>query len=344
MTHRAKILFLLWFIAVIVLCWEPAVGQLVPFLSDPTYERDEPVNPPWFVHNNGQPSHLYHNGVYVSQESGNDDLGLLDAWASQPEGARVGLIDLADHGIRVRALVHTVSPASVIDFIEQTRIYPEQLADGIITAASLGDRVVVITAGSAVPNESLSNACRYAEAQNILICCAVPNTEGNLDTSLSDYPYRYSWEMTNILGVNCTDRSGLHFNPSATGTNVLGAPGRNIVAAGTYSSGTSWATPILAGCAALLIQRYPGQPVENYIAVLKATAVGSSRRVSIGAAMLRPVPSLAATRQDVAVYGYPGWRYMLEHSTDLSRWVDLSPIEGGGQHAPLLGYFRVRVR
>ncbi len=40
-----------------------------------------------FIHNNGQASDLYHNGLYVSSESGTNDLNMASAWNIQTNGS-----------------------------------------------------------------------------------------------------------------------------------------------------------------------------------------------------------------------------------------------------------------
>lgn len=296
----------------------PLEAALVPFFTDPSYERDELTDPPWFVRNDGQPSRLYHGGVFVSQETGTNDLALEQAWRVQPAGAKVGVVDMGAHGDRTEDLVRTVSPLSEQHRHELARWYAADVAAGVADCVASGCRVVAVTTGFASPDAALSNAVRLAESSNAVVVCAVPNAEGDLDGALADYPY--AWRLGNVLGATCTDRNGGHYSPSATGTNAVGAPGRNVVAAGTYSSGSSWSAAILAGCVALLAERYPGQAAAAYAEAFKASAAGPARRVDVLAAMRAPVPALSITVTGVAVRGLPGWRYGLERSDDLERW------------------------
>ena len=316
---------------------------LVPFFSNPAYTRDEPTDPPWFVENNGEPSRLYYNGVYQSQETGGDDLNLYSAWAIQPAGAKVGVVDQTAHGDRVAALVGTVSPQSEVFRHELLRWNAPDIAAGIQASVASGCRVVVVTTGFSAWDDGLSNACKTAEQAGVVICYAVPNVDQDLEGLPLDYPYVWSHEMGNIIGATSTDRDGSHYSPSATGTNCIAAPGRNIVAAGTYSSGTSWSAPILAGCVALLVERYPDQPVENYRSVLRATSTPVSHRVDIFAALNAPVPVLAISRTAITVTGLPGWRYTVERSEDLVHWADFRPVTGSSVTPAVPGFFRVRV-
>lgn len=329
---------------ILALLLAPAAYGLVPFFTDATYERDEPTNPPWFVENNGLPSRLYHNGVFQSQESGTDDLNLFAAWAIQPTGAKVGVIDMGPHGDRVFDLVLTTSPNSVRQFITIVRWTPEEIASGIMEAIGGGCRIATITGGFSAPNATLEAACRAAEACGLLLCCSTPNTEGNLDAGMVDYPYEWSRQLANIIGVSSTDRSGLHYSPSATGSNCIAAPGRNIVAAGTYSSGTSYATPIAAGCLALVVQRYPGQSNAAYRSLLRQTSRGPAGEIDPVAALTAPTPTLTISREWITVQGLPGWQYQIERTEDFQNWAPVAVVYGGGGSPAEPGFFRARVK
>jgi hypothetical protein len=292
-----------------------ANAALVPFYNDASYERDEPVSPPWFVFNTGLPSHLYHDGVYVSEETGTNDLGLLTAQAMQPIGCRIGIVGTVTHTERCFALVHLVSPSSLVFLAQTVRSDPSYIAAGIVGCVTNGCRVVVVPYGWTVAYESVSNACATALASNVVLLCSTPNEPGDLDGDMVDYPY--AWRFPNVLGVSATDRNGQPYW-SGTGTNSIGAPGRNIVAAGVYSSGTSWACPIVAGCVALLIERYPGQSAEAYIAAVKLSAIEG--RINPVGMLEAPRPTVSIRSDGPFIIGLPGWRYELQHSDDLGQW------------------------
>lgn len=280
--------------AAIILLSALNCSALVPFFNNPAYERDEPVDPPWWVHNNGKASHLYLNGVYQSKETGTNDLALEDAWKLQPDalGVTVGIIDMHNgHGDRISEIVFTVAPYSDQIFVNILRWGVPSFVNGICYCVSNGCRIIVMAEGFSFNDEGLSNACRYAESKGVVICCAVPNVDGDMDTDLVDYPYSYARVMRNILPVTSTDRNGQHYHPSGTGTNCIAAPGRNITAYGTYSSGTSYATPIVAGCLALLARRHPEYNAQQLIAraMTTATVTPEVRRIA-PRKMLKRIP------------------------------------------------------
>lgn len=253
-------------ISIICMLSASAFGQ-VPFFTDPSYTRDEPVNPPWYVHNNGQPSRLFHYGVFQSQEIGLYDLDLPSAWSIQHTGCTVGVVDMGTHGDRVCALVRIVGRCRVYRH-ELSRWYAANVASGIIDCANKGCLVIVVCGGYSSPDPALFIALLYASSS--VICCAVPDQEGDLDSWLVDYPY--AWRLPWVLPVNGLDRSGLPYW-SASGTNCVSAPSRNIVACGTYSSGTSWATPIVAGAASLVRFHSPSLSAEEVVSAVRGNGI-----------------------------------------------------------------------
>jgi subtilisin family serine protease len=317
---------------------------LVPFRDNTNYTRTEPTEPPWWVKNSGEPSKLYLNSVYQNQEAGTNDLGLIDVWLENIVGAKMGVVDMTGHGWRVRWIASYISGSSPLYSHELSRCYPDSMAAGILDCVTNGCRVICLAGGSATSTSAFGNACYTALQSNVVICCAVPNTEGNLDGALVDYPYCY--RLPNILGVSSTDRNGNHYSPSATGSNVVAAPGRNVVAmengVWNYSSGTSWACPMVTGCMALLVGRYPNQTAQAYIAAAKQSA--RNARISPLGLLSCPAPTLTITKEWVTVAGPVGWVYWVQWSPDLKDWQDYTVCKGGERVVAFNGYFRARVQ
>jgi hypothetical protein len=253
---------------------------LIPFFNNSYYARSEQINPPWFVRNYGAPEVLYGNGVPLSwgTETGTYDLNLPAAWAVQRTGAKVGIVDMGPHGDRVQAIVKTVALGTVVCRHELHRWYAEEVAAGIVDCVNQGCRVITLTTGFGSDVPVLYNALLYAS--NCVVCCSVPDQSGDLDGGMVDYPYEY--RLPWVLPVTSGDRSGGQYPMAATGTNCVRAPGRNVVAAGTYGTGTSFACPIAAGVTALVMQHYPGLAPEDYVALVRRDGV------------LNPVASLSA--------------------------------------------------
>lgn len=258
----------------------------VPFLTDKIFSRDEYH---WFILNTGEPSRLFLNGVFVSEESGSNDVGIVDAWAIHYGGGSIAVIDvMSGHAIRIKHIAALVSGA-------ETRIHhvpslsAANVSAGISNRVTAGYKVIVITTGYGLPYTAISNACRYAESAGAILFCPVPNAGVNIDET-PDYPSSWARWITSVVPVTSTDRNGNLYGPNAAGSGeyVTGAPGRNIVIAGSYSSGTSYAAPIVAGCMSLLMQHRPGYTPEAYrdaLWVSSDAAIGT-RRINAAALML----------------------------------------------------------
>lgn len=224
----------------------------VPYANASIYSRAEFD---WWKINTGEPSRLFLNGVYQNQETGSFDLGMDYVWAVRPDanGVTVAVVGVeAQHNAFVGNLVKDTAPGCIVTYYQVSRFYPDVISPAIIAAVNAGNKIIVLPTGWAADDQQLHDAINYAYYANRLIVCSVPNQPQDLTTT-PDYPT--SWHYPNTLSVANVDRAGLHYW-SATGVNVVGAPGRNICltdenGALKYSSGTSYSVGIAAGCAAL---------------------------------------------------------------------------------------------
>lgn len=235
----------------------------VPFLTDNRFTRDDYH---WWILNTGEGSSLYYNGVYQSTEYGTNDIGLIDAWEVHYGGGSIAVIDVVSaHAYRIKQIAALISGAETRIHGISTLLNPAAVSAGISNRVATGYKIIVITTGFGYPDAGMSNACRYAEASGAFLFCPVPNVGVSID-DVPDYPSSWARWITSIVPVTSTDRNGNLYGPNAAawGEYVIGAPGRNIVSWGTYSSGTSYAAPIVAGCMSLLVEHYPGQTLEVY--------------------------------------------------------------------------------
>lgn len=234
----------------------------------------------WFIENTGQPSRLFLNGVYQSEETGTFDLKMLDAWVIRPNapGIKVGVVTIPNgHGTQIVALVSLIAPRSVVTLYPISRYYPDVQIVGISNAIAAGSRIIVLDYGSATPDAGISNIIKLNF--NVMFVCSLPNTPQDIDL-IPDYPTSYN--LRNVIGVSACDRNGDPYW-SGAGTNTVAAPGRNIAFTDgiSYSSGTSYAAPITAGVLALAYSQYnrPAWPMLN---LLRSTAdnVGGIKRMN----------------------------------------------------------------
>jgi len=246
-------------------------NRRVPWANNTAYTRDESD---WWISNEQSETRLYFNGIYQGSEYGDSDIGLAEAWKVHPQGYPIAVVDgNTPHGQRVASVAAKVTRNQVF-LSNLTRLYPSDIASGISNFVRIGFKVLVVTVGFNAPDVALSNSLRYAEARNALVFCAVPNAAVDIDV-VHDYPSSWAAEMDSIVPVTATDRMGNLYGPGAAawGQFVVGAPGRNIICATNYTSGTSVATPIAAGVTAILMQHKRGRTAAQYRAAIWSTAI-----------------------------------------------------------------------
>lgn len=164
------------------------------------------------------------------------------------------------------------------------------IAQAIVYAVNNGARIINVSLGAPDDSSALRAAVQAAVARNVLIVAAAGNCGlGGASCDLRNevsYPAAYP----NVLAVAATDVDDSHASFSTAASYVdVAAPGRRIVStAPTYAtylsgsagaprnyaviSGTSQATPFVAGVAALVLSREPNLTLPQLIARLQGTA------------------------------------------------------------------------
>ncbi len=161
------------------------------------------------------------------------------------------------------------------------------VADGIVRATDLGARIINLSLGGPVGLDVLQQAIGYANSKGVVVVAAA----GNSGVSLPQYPAAYP----GVISVAATDPSDRLYPWSEYGPWVsVGAPGCNVapVFSGGYGEfcGTSSATPLVAGLAALVLSAQPtATPTQVATAIERSAkhidAVLANGRIDAAAAL-----------------------------------------------------------
>jgi subtilisin family serine protease len=182
------------------------------------------------------------------------------------------------HGTFVASLVLAVAPDAMI---LPVRVLDAEgfgtsstVAAGIIWAVDQGADVINLSADLPDAPEMVREAIHYARDRGALVVAAAGNAGG---TDIA-FPARHS----DVLGVTAVDVTGVKppfasaggaVSLVAPGVAILGAVPMDLSPSGTARwSGTSFATPLVAGAAALVRSAFPGLSPEEAALRLEDTA------------------------------------------------------------------------
>jgi thermitase len=161
--------------------------------------------------------------------------------------------------------------------------YMSDVASGITYAASHGARVISLSLGGSGRSETLHSALDYAIANNALPVCAMGNNGSSSNTPEPGY-----WH--DCLSVIATDQNGAKASFSNYGVKAdVAAPGVAILSTmptypvtltSTYGyrtnydalSGTSMATPMIAGIAGLVLSENPSLTPTQVAGIIEASS------------------------------------------------------------------------
>ncbi len=203
------------------------------------------------------------------------------------------LAAVADNGIGLAGVAYhcKIMPVKIFNKDAVTTI--NIVAEGIRYAADNGAKVICLAIGFSSSSETLKNAVDYAYGEGVFICAAA----GNFGNNLKTYPAAF----TNVTAVAATDHNDqrmeyfYEYNDVWTNSTYgdwvdIAAPGENIITTlPTYyvnymngvwgfplnygtGSGTTLATPIIGGVAALILSKNPSYSPGKIAAILKANS------------------------------------------------------------------------
>lgn len=151
-----------------------------------------------------------------------------------------------------------------------TTTYYSDVAEAITYAADRGARVINLSLGGTSYSSTLQSAVNYAWNRGVVVVAAA----GNSGSSTPFYPAA----LDNVVAVAATDQSDLRASFSNYGTWIdVAAPGTRIYTTNNgggygYWQGTSFASPQVAGLAALMFAANPGLTNAQVVSLLRARA------------------------------------------------------------------------
>ncbi|WP_051366490.1 type VII secretion-associated serine protease mycosin [Hamadaea tsunoensis] len=275
---------------------------------------------------------------------------VLDGTDVVPGGAGNGRSDSEGHGTGMAGLIAAhghgaggkdgalgIAPkAKILPITITTAKYQGQdqpMADAIRYAMAHGAKIINISQDTG--DLQTLRAVNDAQAAGVLIFAAAGNTDQG-DTAVSS-PARYPW----VVAVAGVDKNGNHAPTSVAGAEVeLAAPGVDIVTTGLKGiwrkgTGTSDATAIVSGVAALVWSKFPNLSAAEVLHRIEATAVDkgpAGRDPQFGYGVVDPVAALTA---DVPSSASPSAQASSPLPTLASPPADALPDSGGSGDSKL---------
>jgi subtilisin family serine protease len=266
--HLAKAQALAGKSKVIVAVIDQGIDSNHPDLKDrllPSYNVVNPINP-------GAPDiHGTHVAGIIAADKGNG---------------------IGGYGVNPNA---KILPIDVFDRQGDASDYA--IAQGILYAINNGAKVINLSLGSSMPSPLIEEAIKKAIAKNVTVVAAAGNSG---DETLS-YPAAYE----GVLSVGAIDKEKKLASYSSFGTSIdVVAPGDEIYSTiyeyekkSSYRklSGTSMASPMVAGAASLLLTKYPKLTPFQVEYILEHTAEDLGDKgfdIKYGNGLINPLAAL----------------------------------------------------
>lgn len=170
------------------------------------------------------------------------------------------------------------------------RINPVLVARGIRYAADRGADVINLSLAGVVDDERIRSAVAYARKKDAVIVAAVGAPREGEPPDHPSYPASYP----GVLGVGAIDHTGHLLTRSRTGPQVdIVAPGGSVLGATRvrghqYWDGSSFATPFVAGTAALVRAKFPKLKASAVIKRILATTTPAPGGRGYGDGLVNP--------------------------------------------------------
>lgn len=171
------------------------------------------------------------------------------------------------------------------------------IAEGILEAVRSGAKVINMSLGGPMPSPVIEEAVKQAVAKNVVIVAAA----GNDASDWTNYPAGYE----GVISVGSTNKYKKLSSYSSFGPSVdIVAPGEEVystiyepekLSSFRKMSGTSMASPVAAGAAALLLSKYPSLTPAQVEYILEHSADDLGEKgfdVKFGHGLVNPVKAL----------------------------------------------------
>ena len=226
--------------------------------------------------------------------------------------------DCENHGTPIAGIIagRAADDERVLGVAPEARIAPVRF-DGSLAQAPTEMIAAAIRAGAdrggvlnlsfavGVNEPAIEKAVQYAVDRDVVVVAAAGN-EGRSQPGLTWYPAAYD----GVLAVAGVDAAGQPAPESNRGAWVdIAAPGEGLTAPSSGGEGfvavkgTSFATAVVSGVAALVRARFPDMPADEVVRRIEATAVSPSggRDERTGAGIVDPYLAVTAETAGAAV-------------------------------------------
>ncbi|MEA5598694.1 S8 family peptidase [Rivularia sp. UHCC 0363] len=233
-------------------------------------------------------------------DNGKDDDGngyIDDVYGWNFDGNNNNTIDVDGHGSHVSGTIAgTKNDIGVTGIAYDAQIMPVKVlddsgsgsntavADGIYYAVDNGADVINLSLGGSFPSFGIEKAVKYASDKGVTVVMAAGNSGG--DTPL--YPARYAEKYGIAVGAIDEQKNLASFSNRAGSEPLtyVTAPGVDIYSTlpnNKYASysGTSMATPHIAGVVALMLSANPNLDSKQIRQVLEETASNNVQTITI---------------------------------------------------------------
>ena len=229
-----------------------------------------------------------------------------------------GASDPVGHGTSVSAFIagRSDDQAGVIGIAPKAKILPVRVLDeknryddalivarGVRWAVDNGAKVINLSLGGSGSSATLAAAIDYAFAKDVVVIACTGNATGTSTRKSTNVGVWYPAREPGVIAVGGTERDGegLWADSIRGNETVVTAPATDLVGArpGGYwqVQGTSFASPMVAGTAALIRSRWPDMPAGEVVNRIIRTAQdrgAPGRDAEFGFGLVDPVGALTA--------------------------------------------------